>query len=47
MLTDVLVKIFDGIGVTPSYQVRNPGAMKARGTLPDTTAGVGRDRPIL
>src|ERR1700722_5869918 len=31
MLTDVLTKSCDGIGVWPSYQVRIPGAMKARG----------------
>jgi hypothetical protein len=33
MLTGVLAKkLRDGIGVSPSYQVQNPGAMKARGT---------------
>jgi hypothetical protein len=35
MLTGVLAKkLRNGIGVSPSYQVQNPGAMKAHGTAP-------------
>src|ERR1700688_944029 len=38
MLTGVLAKkLRDGIGVSPSYQVQNPGAMKAHGTAPCST----------
>jgi hypothetical protein len=38
MLTGVLAKkLRNGIGVSPSYQVQNPGAMKAHGTAPCST----------
>src|ERR1700722_4831292 len=48
MLTDVLAKSCDGIGVWPSYQVGIPGAMKARGLRGGTIRRkMGRDRPIL